>query len=997
MDNNLTASLIKDIKPGAESSNPGILDDVNGNLLFTTFDTNSLNTQLWKTDGSEAGTLLIQGFGGASFPPTDVVKVNDLIYFLQVSGFTSKSLVRTDGTADGTFSIANVSLRAPADISNLTKLGDTVFYTGFDSSDLFQSKLFKIDQNTNQPVQVKQDISSGGANPQDLTAVDNTLFFSANANSIQDNPDIELWKSDGTDAGTVVVKDINSTASSSPDLFADVNGTLFFSAEDGSTGRELWKSDGTEAGTVLIKDINPGSGSSISPTPVTAPTSNSGNKFADVNGTFYFVADDGTNGSELWKSNGTEAGTVLVKDIIQGSEGSNPNNLTNVKGTLFFTVNDGSNGIELWKSDGSESGTTLVKDINPGSNSSNPSNLTNLDGILYFTADDGSNGVELWKSNGSESGTVLVDDINPGNASSNPSDLTEFNGELYFSADDGVNGRELWGLTDGGGQTNQGLILGTDSNDFLEGTEQDNTDILFEDFPEGGINRLITGVGDRLFFVGGVGGNQFFRVFIGGTDGTPDGTSELFFLSGSGNATGFPNDVTSIVDFDNLNSNLAFVTETTEFKDFGRNIELTTRLTISDGTESGTSVIKTFNPGESTNVISEVVNVDGTIFFAAGGSSEIPGSRGAINQLWKSDGTTDGTTLVETISLSASDIDTPTVKNLTDINGTLFFSGSELFKSNGTSEGTNIVKDINPEAASNPDKITDVNGIAFFTADDGINGTELWKSDGSESGTVLVKDITPGSQASEFDNLINFNGTLYFTVNDGSNGIELWKSDGSESGTVLVKDINPGGNSSNPQNLTVFQDILYFTADDGSNGVELWKSDGSESGTVLVGDINRGNASSNPENLTVVDEQFYFSADDGVNGRELWGLTEGGGQTNQDLILGGDSNDFLEGKLKDNIIDGLQGDDTLVGGSGKDIFVLSSEFGNDVITDFTLGEDEIINATDRIVFTTGVDGDSLKVAFSNTGDVLQVNLNGNEQGELENYLLNIGSNQDLPY
>ncbi|MGB3639544.1 MAG: hypothetical protein WBA39_18510, partial [Rivularia sp. (in: cyanobacteria)] len=103
------------------------------------------------------------------------------------------------------------------------------------------------------------------------------------------------------------------------------------------------------------------------------------------------------------------------------------------------------------------------------------------------------------------------------------------------------------------------------------------------------------------------------------------------------------------------------------------------------------------------------------------------------------------------------------------------------------------------------------------------------------------------------------------------------------------------------------------------------------------------------------------------------------------------------GNEQDNIIDGLKGDDTLTGGAGKDKFVLSSEFGNDVITDFTLGEDEIINATDKIVLTVGSFGDAIKVAFSNTGDLLQVNLNCNEQGELENYLLNIGSNQALPY
>ena len=88
MDYNLTVSFIIVIEPVASSSNPGFLDDVNGNLLFTTFDTNTLDTQLWKTDGSEAGTVLIENSFN-TFPPTDVVKIDDLIYYLQVSGLTS--------------------------------------------------------------------------------------------------------------------------------------------------------------------------------------------------------------------------------------------------------------------------------------------------------------------------------------------------------------------------------------------------------------------------------------------------------------------------------------------------------------------------------------------------------------------------------------------------------------------------------------------------------------------------------------------------------------------------------------------------------------------------------------------------------------------------------------------------------------------------------------------------------------------------------------------
>ena len=92
-------------------------------------------------------------------------------------------------------------------------------------------------------------------------------------------------------------------ATSLPSFLTDVNGTLFFTANDGTTGDELWKSDGTEAGTVLVKDIFPGAIGRI-------PFSSSPNFLTDVNGTLFFNANDDPTGNELWKSEGTEAGTV---------------------------------------------------------------------------------------------------------------------------------------------------------------------------------------------------------------------------------------------------------------------------------------------------------------------------------------------------------------------------------------------------------------------------------------------------------------------------------------------------------------------------------------------------------------------------------------------------------------------------------------------------------------------------------------------------------------
>jgi ELWxxDGT repeat protein len=190
--------------------------------------------------------------------------------------------------------------------------------------------------------------------------------------------------SNGTAAGTTMVKDINPTGDSMPftrGLF-NMSSTLFFAADDGSTGLELWKSNGTEAGTTRVKDINPGS---INSDP---------EDFAIVNGVLFFNAF--TDGEELWMSNGTEAGTTRVKDINPGAFSSAPSRLTNVNGTLFFTAFDGTDR-ELWSSDGTEAGTIEVMDIWPGTDSSSPRELTDGNGALFFTADDGTSGRELWR------------------------------------------------------------------------------------------------------------------------------------------------------------------------------------------------------------------------------------------------------------------------------------------------------------------------------------------------------------------------------------------------------------------------------------------------------------------------------------------------------------------------------------------------------------------------------------------------------------------------
>jgi ELWxxDGT repeat protein len=173
----------------------------------------------------------------------------------------------------------------------------------------------------------------------------------------------------------------------------------------------------------------------------------------NINGTLYFAAKDSSHGVELWKSNGTAAGTVMVKDIYPGSTGSTPSSFINVNGALYFTANNGSNGIELWKSDGTPSGTQLVRDIYPGSGSSAPSSLVNLNGVLFFSANDSIHSNELWKSDGTKGGTTLVKDINL-----EPNDVGLYN-KLQVNKISGIYGDQELLPTIGTGSSTVELVI----------------------------------------------------------------------------------------------------------------------------------------------------------------------------------------------------------------------------------------------------------------------------------------------------------------------------------------------------------------------------------------------------------------------------------------------------------------------------------------------------------------------------------------------------------
>ena len=379
----VTATVVKEIRPGVSGGEPRFVTVVN-NIMFFSADNGPNGRELWKSDGTDAGTVMVKDIrpGSGDSDPSSLEAMNGILYFGANNGTNGWELWRSDGTDAGTYMVRDIQ-------------------PGFGSSDA--------------------DL---------LTEMNGYIYFSAVTSGLG-STGRELWRSDGTSAGTTLVKDIIPGAGSgNPSWLCNVNGTLFFSASNGFNGYALWKSDGTGAGTDTVKDVD----FSLDPGIITS-----------FNNQAYFNGQDPVLGASLWKSDGTEAGTSMVIDLTPGESGG-PKYMLGIGNILYITYHNGSTGDELWRSDGTAAGTTLVENIYPGTIGSTPSEMANINGILYFNANHPAYGNELWRSDGTEAGTELVLDLDPDVSSSNPRNINLVNGIIYFVASTDESGEELFRL-----------------------------------------------------------------------------------------------------------------------------------------------------------------------------------------------------------------------------------------------------------------------------------------------------------------------------------------------------------------------------------------------------------------------------------------------------------------------------------------------------------------------------------------------------------------------
>jgi trimeric autotransporter adhesin len=837
--------LAADIFPGGGSASPQNSDGFghtipyavhNGSAYFLAFEP-AHGSELWKSDGTAAGTLMVADInpGPAGSVPQSITTSGSYVFFVANDGTSGRELWRSDGTAAGTIILGDINPgAASSNPRNLTDVGGTLFFTANDGA--HGRELWKSDGTPGGTVMVKDICPGPGSAFQNQSNYDflvsfmGKLYFTARDCGVVGNHGRELWVSDGTDPGTMLVKDITPGINFLGPMGLTVSGdgsTLYFADTDGVNGTELWKSDGTALGTSMLADINPGSASS-SPTHLTAVGSGT---------QVFFIANDGTHGTELWGSNGTT--TTLLADINPGGANSNPTALTDFGGTLYFGADDGSKAVELWKSDGTPAGTQLVAQISPPGLGGSISNTAVFNGALYFQADDGVHGRELWRSDGTGAGTSLLKDINQtaGNANANP--FAELNGHLLFSAFDNVNGNELW--------TSDGTTAGTSLvTNIVPGLGSSNP--APQTFNP--TDSTSATLGNRVIFSAddGVHGAEPWV-----TDGTAAGTTPLADINpGSGPSS--PQYMTT------MGGAVYFVASDGTHP---------SELWRTDGTPGGTTLVTSINAC-SFSFEGCMVPIGSTLYFT--------GDDGSGPKLWRTDGTPAGTSLVSAAPSQG-------IIDLVGLGGTLYFdgcdaNGCELWRSDGTGAGTTLVKDINPGAGSSqPYNLTPVGNTLFFTANDGTHGNELWASDGTPAGTSMVLDINPNPTLTLSDSMFQgqplavLGNKVVFFANDGLHGFEPWVSDGTAAGTMLLADIYPGIPSSMQFDTpTTYGNRVYFDALDPTHGDELWSTDGTPGGTQLVDDISPGPASSSPQRFFIAGGVLYFEANDGTHGTQLWRL-----------------------------------------------------------------------------------------------------------------------------
>jgi ELWxxDGT repeat protein len=829
------ARLLLDRCPGPCSSSVWLLGGLRHLLLFGAGP--SLPTELWRSDGTQAGTFRLAPLNLNLVAP---VVFRDALYFWGCTEGDGCALWKTDGSTAGTVRLQSglVSALAPA--------GDRLFFAIRDGNGA--TALWSTGGTPATTTLVK---ALGTGELRQAAALGSRLLFIF----FQAGQKAGLWASDGTAGGTQPLQRFDLVHTELG--LQPAGGRVYLAADDGVYGNEVWATDGTVQGTrratgfaldePRISQLH-GAGSravfvaadgvhglqlwSTAGTPESAaavPNPCAGCTLVDEatvlavggGGRVFFLAEEPAHGRELWTTDGTAAGTHPAADVCPGPCDGVADSLRfglrpTAQGVLFNAA-DPVHGEELWATDGTAAGTRrlsdLPGDVHPLADDPRPPYELEAAAVgsqVYFSAYGESTGTALWVSEGTASSRQVAV-VAPQGPSSFPLDLTALGDRLLFVATDGA----AWKLWSSQGTAETTLPLGLDASDT------------------GGVSWQPTVVGSQAFLrrSSSRDAGSLWR-----TDGTPAGTVLLTTGIGGGGMTAYQ-------------GRLAFPADGSIWQ--------------SDGTAAGTVKLLDVPTPDFTEARG-LTGLGADLYFAIGDPYHYD------HQIWHSDGSPGGTRKIADVHVT----DFGYLPGFVRLGSRVLFRADTVWATDGTPGGTApLLPGGQGVTGLAPRDLTVLAGAAYFFAGTAAGERGLWRTDGTPAGTTLLHEFPVPDPARPPDTgLVAGLGRLWFAADDGVHGTELWTSDGTAAGTALLRDVRPGPEESLAYGLTIAGDHLYFTADDGVHGFELWQSDGTAAGTRLTQDIAPLALPSAPGRLTAVGNRLYFAADDGPTGNELWSL-----------------------------------------------------------------------------------------------------------------------------
>lgn len=574
-----------------------------------------------------------------------------------------------------------------------------------------------------------------------------------------------------------------------------LGGNFFFSRTVGAT-KELWRSNGTVSGTVLI--------------PLGAPATRlrAGGSFGT---TFYVFKDD----LSMWRTDGTTA--VSMTTTL--------NALPIPTFTAGATVAWFGLGGALFRINPTTQAVTLIRSFADGLQLG-----AALGDTVVFLGDDGLTGSELWRQSASTMVAAQIRDFTTGSGSSAFTSLVTVNGVVVFRQFG--SSHVLW-ATDGTSAGTVSLATLPQSASF------------------GPLPTLSSG----LSFT-------FSQSYLTSTDGTPAGTSTLAFTSNTASVVA----AGSTVFFVGADRHLWSTGSAGPPTQVGVLSNSTgpfliggwfSSLDESVGFIESTPVRLTGRPGGTTRWPNAALygarGNDGLgVAFAAGAGSEpvLLRDGGQTTSLGDFTPGPNSTRITTSIDLGPVTLFTATPS----ISGVPF--DVELARTDGTIAGTTMLLEVQPGPASSAiDAFTAIDGRAWFAADDGITGRELWLSDGSIMGTRLAVDLSPGVASSNPLHVTRFGTGALFTATTPASGTEAWFSDGTSAGTRLLVDAVPGTNSGIDTSFAGFCEAPTLGAFFVANG-QLYRTNGTAAGTVVVGAA--------PDRFTCAGDRLVAIRDGGV-------------------------------------------------------------------------------------------------------------------------------------